>query len=720
MLSKYLVNESTSDSSRQNKKKRLTFGLLTDSTDSSYHVDVLSGITDFVQDHDINLFIFIGGVFQSSNINEYRNNFYSLANVDNVDGLLVLTPTLGTNIGPQGMSKVLSAFKPLPIVSIATRLPGITSVIINNRSGLSDLLIHFIEDHGCRRFACIRGPAHVPDAEERFRIFADIMKQYNIPIEKDLIIQGPYGTNFGIKAVKILLDNRKRSFDALISSNDDTALGVIEELKRRGISVPKDIRIAGFDDIAESTSFIPRLTTVHQPIYRIGRTACEILYNLIKGKKTKVLTKLPTELVIRESCGCTYPERIKTLHKKIIPIDFAQKKKAILKELKHLNIYLEHGRQKAGRIIFEKILDSFFNDLVLKDRGSFLKEWSEFLKLTQKQHYNFRIINRISYILRERLFPFVYDYRNPSYLFKICAKSEELIENLFMEREMDRKIKNSDMEVKLRDIYEELHTVTDIEQQMNSIYQGLLNFAVEDCYLSLFGDPGQPLKTARLMLAAKNGLRLQIKENDSFFNPNNLVPQKGLLFTHERYTMIVSSLFYGEEQLGFILYNFIGWEPNPYEDIRMILSSALKNALLRDKMKNLIQDQKGPDQSTETAVLAGKENYIDIRDKCSDFRIQRALDFINEKYNKDITLNDGANKAFMAVTYFSKIFKKTMGDGFQEYLTSLRLAKACSLLKNTGFKISEIARSVGYHDPNYFYKIFKKSSGCTPSEYRKQ
>jgi len=707
----------------QTNKKRITFGLLTDSTESSYHVDILSGITDFVEENDINLFIFVGGALQSSNIYEYdRNKLYFLANRDNVDGLLVLTPTLGLNIGPQGMEKMLHAFFPLPIVSIATRLSQITSVVIDNKSGMSDLLLHFIEEHGCKHFACIRGPANVPDAEERFLVFKETLKKYNLPLEKDLIVQGPYGANFGIKAVKLLLDSRNVKFDAIISSNDDTALGIIEELKRRGITVPHDIKVAGFDDIIESRSFKPGLTTVHQPIYRIGRTACATLYNLISGEKTHTLTKLPTELVIRESCGCTFTERMKILYKKSTKKNLTQTKKYILKEFEYLNFHSKPEAQKTDRIIVKNILDYFFNDTVLKNSESFLKTWQEFLSAIHRQQYNFSIIHRIFYILREHLFPLVYEHTNAALLYNLNLKTEEMLENIFLEWEMDQKIQNLDMEVKLRELYEELHHVLNLQQQMDCIYSVLSDIGVKNCYLSLFINPNQPLNNARLMLVFINGGHIRIEDNDSLFTSYCLVPKKYKIDLDFRHTMIVSSLFYGEEQLGFMLYNFLGWAPNPYEDLRMIISSSIKNALLSDKMKNLVLNLKNYNSNQyQTLVTTTKtEKPGSFKDRYDDLRIQRAVDFINERYNTDIALKDGANKAFMADTYFSRIFKQITGKGFLEFLTCLRIEKACSLLKSTGLKVTEIARSVGYRDVDYFYKIFKIATGRTPGEYRKR
>jgi AraC-like DNA-binding protein len=367
-------------------------------------------------------------------------------------------------------------------------------------------------------------------------------------------------------------------------------------------------------------------------------------------------------------------------------------------------------------------VDSFSDDLVSKHTGAFLKAWSGFLASTRKQQHNFRIIHRIFYLLRERLFPFVHGYRNPAYLHNLCLKTEELMENFFLEREMDKKIKNSDMEFKLRDMHEKLHTVVDLQRQMEYIHQGLLAFGIRNLFLSLLGDSGQSRRAARLMLAVRSGRRLEIEKKNCLFAPPRLVPHRGLFDLRERNTMIVSSLFYGEEQLGFMIYNFIGWEPNPYEDLRMILSNALKNALLSAQMQKIAPHQANPDNHPAGVLLetAAAANSTEAGIQCNDLRIQRALDFIREKYQMDITLHDGADKAFMAETYFSKIFKQVTGRGFLECLTAMRIDKACFLLKNSGLKISEIARSVGYHDPDYFYKVFKRRTGRTPSDYRRQ
>ncbi len=701
----------------QHEKKRIRFGLLTDSTESSYHIDILSGITDFVREHDIDLFIFVGGVLQSANIYEYdRNKLYFLVNTNNVDGLLVLTPTLGLNIGPRGMRKILQSFSPLPVVSIATRLPDITSVVIDNKKGMRELLVHLIETHGCKRFACVRGPAHVPDAEERFMVFKEILKHCHLPLINELILQGPYGSNFGIKAVKALLDNRNTTFDAVISSNDDTALGVIEELKRRGIPVPGRIKVAGFDDIIDSRSFIPKLTTVHQPIYRIGHMACSTLYNIITGKKTKLLTKLPTEIVIRESCGCSYNERITNLVKNNEKNCMAGAKRLIIKEFKDLNLSNKYGLGEAGQDLSKHILDYFFNDdTIIRNKRSFLSSWKNFLQTAGVRQYNFSIIHRLYHMLQEHLFPLLYKADKPSELYELNAETEEILENVFLEWEMDQKIRNMDMEVKLRELYEELQTVHNLSQQMNRIFIGLLNIGIRDCFLSLFVNPTEPLNIARLMLACKNGKQLPLKEDESVFTSSKLVPGKNFIHGDARTTMIVSSLFYGEEQLGFILYNFFGWAPNPYEDLRMILSSAIKNALLSAKMKNMASDLELYDNHRSPLLAA----TMGSKEKLPDLRIQRAVDFINERYNTDINLKDAANRAFMAETYFSRVFKQVCGKGFLEYLTGLRLEKACSLLQNTGLKTSEIARFVGYHDPNYFYKIFKEAFGRTPTQFRR-
>lgn len=100
--------------------------------------------------------------------------------------------------------------------------------------------------------------------------------------------------------------------------------------------------------------------------------------------------------------------------------------------------------------------------------------------------------------------------------------------------------------------------------------------------------------------------------------------------------------------------------------------------------------------------------------------IIRAKQFMKQHLQRDLTLYEVADQAYLNPVYFGRLFKKETGESFSDYLTGLRMNQACHLLQNSVIKIYEIAEQVGYKDVRHFYKLFKKQTGMTPSEYRDQ
>lgn len=100
-------------------------------------------------------------------------------------------------------------------------------------------------------------------------------------------------------------------------------------------------------------------------------------------------------------------------------------------------------------------------------------------------------------------------------------------------------------------------------------------------------------------------------------------------------------------------------------------------------------------------------------------RMQEVAHYINENM-VDVTLKDAANFAHMETTYFSKCFKSATGEGFQDYLTKVRLRKAEQLLEHSNLSIGGIAEACGFSTGKYFSDVFRRKKGCSPSQYRKQ
>lgn len=100
--------------------------------------------------------------------------------------------------------------------------------------------------------------------------------------------------------------------------------------------------------------------------------------------------------------------------------------------------------------------------------------------------------------------------------------------------------------------------------------------------------------------------------------------------------------------------------------------------------------------------------------------VQRAKEYINENYRKDLSLDELSRELDISPYYFSKLFKEETGSNFVEYLTGLRMDRAKELLKDESLSMKEICAAIGYSDPNYFSRIFKKNVGLTPTEYRER
>nr|WP_259678965.1 helix-turn-helix transcriptional regulator [Clostridium chauvoei] len=119
----------------------------------------------------------------------------------------------------------------------------------------------------------------------------------------------------------------------------------------------------------------------------------------------------------------------------------------------------------------------------------------------------------------------------------------------------------------------------------------------------------------------------------------------------------------------------------------------------------------------ETFIVVAVENIREYRGTLEDSSIKRAIKFINNNFNKNISLKVVASSVYLNESYLSRELKQTLGMGFSEYIRKLRIEKAMELLKK-GFSVSSVAKEVGYSDYRQFSTNFKKYTGDVPSNYK--
>jgi LacI family transcriptional regulator len=163
------------------------------------------------------------------------------------------------------------------------------------------LLVRYLAKLGHRRISYVAGPAHIRTSVIRLEGFCAGLRAAGLRYDDRLVACGDFTVGGGAKATAELLD-RGLNFTAIVAANDITAFGVLDELDRRGINVPGQISVAGFDDIETASLVRPRLTTARIPIAELGRAGAEMALALLAGRRPSSAV-LPAELVVRDSTG---------------------------------------------------------------------------------------------------------------------------------------------------------------------------------------------------------------------------------------------------------------------------------------------------------------------------------------------------------------------------------------------------------------------------------
>ena len=176
----------------------------------------------------------------------------------------------------------------------------------DNRAGTRALVGHLIERHGRTRLFGIAGPPEAPDAQERRSALEEAVAGHPGAVLAGSF-QGWFAAMSGQLAVREILSwPRRERPDAIVCANDQMAIGAIRELQMAEVRVPADIAVVGFDDMHAGALLAPPLTTVRQPMRLLGERACaRLLQRIAQPALPRHVERLPAELVIRESCGCS-------------------------------------------------------------------------------------------------------------------------------------------------------------------------------------------------------------------------------------------------------------------------------------------------------------------------------------------------------------------------------------------------------------------------------
>lgn len=270
------------------KGRSMTIGIVVQDISSPFFDETLRGVDDGLKDTGFTSVIVSGHWNAQEESDRIR-----LLLARKVDGIILLSGRISDDT-------VLQFAKHRPIVSTGRCLQEKNAIgfKIDNEYGAHLAVKHLIE-LGHRRIAFVSGPPTNNDANERLAGYTRALSEADIELDPKLIVEGNFHEASGLLAVNHLFDTQQQ-FSAVFAANDLSAYGVRLGLYRKGVRVPDDISLVGFDDLPGSAFTAPPLTTVHQPMYDLGRAATNALLGLINGEALRGEVQ-PVELVVRET-----------------------------------------------------------------------------------------------------------------------------------------------------------------------------------------------------------------------------------------------------------------------------------------------------------------------------------------------------------------------------------------------------------------------------------
>ncbi len=273
-------------------KKTKIIGFILAEMRSVFFFQLLRGIQQIVAQADYDLLLYSATKLDGLNVLNLPLGPH------NTDGLIIFTHSLNAD----ALRRLHR--KQFPMVLLHQTPPediDIPSIMFKNKTGAYQMVEHLV-NCGHERIAFLAGVPDNEDAYWREKGYREALAAHNIPFDPDLLAVAGFDEQTAVTIVTQWIQAGK-AIDAIFAADDASGRGAIHAIQAAGLRVPEDIAVVGFDDDLLSRYIDPPLTTVRAPIEEAGRAAATQLLRLIHNEPANALTLLPTELIIRQSCG---------------------------------------------------------------------------------------------------------------------------------------------------------------------------------------------------------------------------------------------------------------------------------------------------------------------------------------------------------------------------------------------------------------------------------
>ncbi len=560
-------------------------GLLISQLNRSFHRTALMTVSNVARSFGASFVCFDGDVLapalagRSSDAAK-ANILYDLVGPDALDGVIIWSSALDWDVGEAAMNSFCRRFAALPVVSVGRAFDRIPSVLVDNYQGMRAAVSHLVQHHGHRRVAFLRGPDGAHEADLRYRAYCEVLVAHGIPVAPELV-SGP--TNWersdGARAVQELLDRRRLQVgdgvQAIVSVGDDMACGVLETLQARGICVPDEMAVVGFNDDDEGRAILPSLTTVRQPVDAMARAAVTTLLALLDGRAVPDVVTLPLDLVVRRSCGCLSPGVLQAAAQRNVSGEPLAERLAALSGLEVT---------AAGQLVNDFLSDATATEA--NARGAFVTALNTLLQRDALANHDVSRWQGVLSAMRDQMLAVLPATTIPA-AENLWQQARVLVGETAVQVRVYQRFRAEQDSRRLGDFSRRIQTASDRNALLDTLASELPGFGFSTCYLVLYEGQG-PLGPASLVFAFNAGGRLDLSAVQVAFPAPQLLPA-GILPDDVLHSLVALPLFFQARQLGFMLLSMDARGTAFSETFREQISGALAGLFLREDIRRAWQ-----------------------------------------------------------------------------------------------------------------------------------
>ena len=288
------------------ENKRRCIAVILSEISEMYQSMLVDGIKKRAAEADYNVAVFASFFSHraDSSLNEIgENNIFSLINYDLFDGFIVVPNSIGTpGILESIESSMIKTGK--PVVYIDKESDDFYSVCSDDYSSFKIITNHLIHDHGFTKINCITGYPGLNLSELRLQGYKDALTENGIAVEEDRYTYGDFWRVAPVQFAEHMLTCGLELPQAVVCANDTMAIALCEALQERGLRVPEDIAVTGFDRLVEGKIFRPQLSSLEPSMTEIGMESVNMILKVLNGEEVDKVCYVPGTFYPSESCGC--------------------------------------------------------------------------------------------------------------------------------------------------------------------------------------------------------------------------------------------------------------------------------------------------------------------------------------------------------------------------------------------------------------------------------